>query len=118
MVTKPRSVKKEADTGVATLNEAKKTCQTIDNKACGTTRVYVKFDAGFGNHLYIRGEGANLSWNKGIQLKNIKADEWVWETSQPFHQCKFKVLINDKIYETGNDRLVNNGSTMSYTPQF
>jgi hypothetical protein len=58
------------------------------------TRVVVKYDVGFNNAIYIRGNGANLSWDKGILLKNVKPDEWVWETDLAFTKCEFKVMIN------------------------
>jgi hypothetical protein len=83
-----------------------------------TTTVTIKYDVGFGNWLSIRGEGAHLQWNKGVNLKNIRSDEWVWETEQPFEACEFKILINDKIYETGHNHFITSGSTVTYTPSF
>jgi hypothetical protein len=82
------------------------------------TRVIVKCDVGFGNTLFIRGKGANLNWNKGISLKNIKADEWIWECNQPFSECEFKVLINDVQYEMGENHRVKQGSSVQLTPRF
>lgn len=82
------------------------------------TRVTVKYDVGFGNTLTLRGQGANLSWDKGIPMKNIKADEWVWETDTPFATAEFKVLINDKTYETGRNHLLHSGTMVQYTPRF
>lgn len=82
------------------------------------TRITVKYDAGYSNHLYIRGQGANLSWDKGQPLTNVKADEWIWETDAHFNQCEFKILINDKTYETGDNHLLNAGASLLYKPQF
>lgn len=82
------------------------------------TRVTIKYDVGFKNQIYIRGKGANLSWEKGQPLKNVKADEWVWETDVPFSNCEFKVLINDRNYETGNNHFIAQGSSILYTPYF
>jgi len=82
------------------------------------TRIYIKFDCGFNNHLYIRGQGANLRWDKGQLLKNVKADEWVWETDAKFPSCEFKILINDSIYETGPNHRINCCGSLSYTPHF
>lgn len=83
-----------------------------------TTRVTIKYDVGFPNSIYIRGKGANLNWNKGIPLKNVKHDEWIWETDVPFTSCEFKVLINDKHYENGENHHLNCGATIQYTPKF
>lgn len=82
------------------------------------TRITIKYDTGFSNQIYVRGKGANLSWEKGQPLKNTKSDEWVWETDAQFTQCEFKVLINDRVYENGDNHLLNAGATLLYTPHF
>jgi|LakMenE01Jun11ns_1017448.scaffolds.fasta_scaffold9468971_2 hypothetical protein len=87
-------------------------------RGASTTRIIVKYDAGFGNALYIRGKGANLNWNRGIMLRNVKPDEWHWETDLPFNECEFKVLINDQCYEIGDNHPLTAGSSIQYTPKF
>lgn len=82
------------------------------------TKITVKFDAGFPNNLFIRGRGADLNWDKGIPLKNVRADEWVWETDRPFTACEFKILINDERYEAGENHVVQCGAQVIYTPRF
>jgi hypothetical protein len=82
------------------------------------TRITIKYDVGFNNHFTIRGKGANLNWEKGQSLKNIKADEWIWETDAHFSQCEFKILINDSQYEKGENHLINCGASVVYTPKF
>lgn len=82
------------------------------------TRIIVKYDVGFNNHLFIRGKGANLSWNKGIQLKNSGPDEWIWETDQAFSSLEFKILINDEQYENGDNHLLRQGQIADFTPNF
>ncbi len=84
----------------------------------GKTRITIKYDVGFHNSLYIRGKGANLSWDRGIPLKNIGRDEWVWETDAPFTQCEFKTLINDQHYEQGENHFLTYGTSIQYTPFF
>lgn len=49
-------------------------------KKTALSRVQVRYDVGFSKPHTIRGKGANLSWSKGIPLKNNGPDEWVWET--------------------------------------
>jgi len=82
------------------------------------TRITIKYDAGFNNNLFIRGQGAGLSWEKGKQLKNVGANEWIWETDAPFKDCEFKVLINDQLYEAGENHRASGGQSMQYTPSF
>ena len=84
----------------------------------GSTRIIIKYDVGFNNALFIRGKGANLNWEKGIPLKNVKRDEWVWETNAPFATCEFKILINDSQYELGENHQLSHGATAHHTPKF
>ena len=97
---------------------SKQAAGTSEKKGSSKTRITVKFDVGFPNQLYIRGKGGNLSWEKGIAFKNTKSDEWVWETDAAFTQCEFKVLINDRIYENGENHVLNQGASLLYSPQF
>ncbi len=89
-----------------------------EKKAPTKTRITIKYDAGYPNQLYIRGQGANLSWDKGQPLTNVKADEWIWETDAYFNQCEFKILLNDKMYETGDNHQLNPGASLLYKPHF
>ena len=82
------------------------------------TKITAKFDAGFPNNLFIRGRGGDLSWDKGILLQNIKSDEWIWETDRPFTTCEFKILMNDEVYEVGENHVVQCGEQLFYTPRF
>jgi hypothetical protein len=89
-----------------------------ERKIGPTTRITIQYDVGFSNSIFIRGKGATLSWDKGLPLKNTKANEWVWETTIPFTTCEFKVLINDKEYEIGDNHLLTCGASIHYTPKF
>lgn len=82
------------------------------------TRIVVKYDVGFNNLITIRGKGAGLSWDRGLSLKNAKADEWIWETDIPFTVGEFKVLINDDQYEQGENHTLRCGASVQYTPKF
>jgi len=83
------------------------------------TRIVVQCDVGFANSLYVRGEGIpHLNWEKGTPLKNVKADEWVWETDEPFKAGEFKVLINDQTYEVGENHPIHPGSSIRLNPKF
>lgn len=122
MFTKKESVKKEANNQDTVSSQSlvktpnQQLVKTAESRK--TTRLIIKYDAGFPNQLFIRGKGGNLSWDKGLPLKNIKSDEWLWETDVNFAQCEFKVLINDRIYENGENHLLKGGSAISYVPKF
>ena len=82
------------------------------------TRVFVKFDAGWGNQLYIRGNGGGLSWDKGVLMQCVNDDEWLWEKKISDPQVSFKILLNDSLWSCGEDLVVPVGETAWLTPSF
>ena len=92
----------------------------IESKSSPTkTVVRVTFDCGFPNTIHIRGEGcASLSWNKGIPMKNVSTNEWIWECPRPFTKLTFKILINDEVYETGENHTISHGDELTIHPTF
>jgi hypothetical protein len=82
------------------------------------TRIVVRYNVGYDNHLFIRGNGPGLNWEHGVMLKNIGPDEWVWETTAHFKDCEFKVLINDQQFENGENHHIDDGGAVQYTPNF
>ena len=90
--------------------------KAIDSTA---TVVVAKYDVGFGNKLFIRGEGAGLSWETGVEMKNVENDVWVWtnnDLKKGAVACKF--LINDDIWSTGENLFVPAGETSTVFPNF
>ncbi|HRW65934.1 MAG TPA: hypothetical protein P5032_09340, partial [Candidatus Competibacter sp.] len=88
----------------------------IDSTA---TVVVAKYDVGFGNKLFIRGEGAGLSWETGVEMKNVENDVWVWtnnDLKKGAVACKF--LINDDVWSTGENLFVPAGETSTVFPNF
>lgn len=83
------------------------------------TCITVQYDVGFSNSLFIRGEGLpGLSWDKGVELKNSQSNEWVWETHENFCDGEFKILINDQIFELGENHKISAGSCTRLNPKF
>lgn len=96
-------------------------CSQIHSGATthGGASITVHLDAGFGNSLYLRGEGGGLSWERGILMRNIDAKTWKWESPQGASLPKaFKVLLNDRQYENGNNHMLNAQGRAEYTPHF
>lgn len=82
------------------------------------TSIVAYVDVGFGNTLYIRGNGAGLSWEKGVPLKNVSATEWTFNTTRASGTVEFKFLINDQIWAEGDDLQIKAGSKSISSPQF
>lgn len=115
---KPASTK-ATKTTKAPASPAKATAtakKSIDSTA---TVVVAKYDVGFGNKLFIRGEGAGLSWETGVEMKNVENDVWVWtnnDLKKGAVACKF--LINDDVWSTGENLFVPAGETSTVFPNF
>ncbi len=101
---------------------AKKVTSKPAKKAAGkknkTTKIVVKYDCGFANHLTLRGEGAGLSWHHGTPLKNTSTDEWTFEVMAPDEVFEFKILINDQVFEMGENHKVHSGEKLHLLPKF
>lgn len=82
------------------------------------TRVIAKYDAGWGNQLFIRGLGGGLDWNAGVPMQCVGEDEWLWEQAVPKGNVTFKVLINDSVWSDGEDSVVAAGDTIICHPKF
>lgn len=94
---------------------AKKAAAKKAAPSTGATTVVAKCDLGFGNELYIRGEGGSLSWEKGAPLKNTGADEWVYTGKGAL---EFKLLANDLSWSAGENYHAAAGSRVVVVPEF
>lgn len=92
--------------------------KTAPAKKVEKTSIIARVDVGFGNSLYIRGEGAGLSWDKGVQLDNASPYEWAFATTKATGDVTFKFLINDEIWAEGDDLSVAKGGTSISSPVF
>ncbi|MFA5265904.1 MAG: hypothetical protein WC378_18950 [Opitutaceae bacterium] len=82
------------------------------------TIVVAQLDIGFGNQLFIRGEGAGLNWEKGLLMDNVSADRWQIVLKGATAPLVFKFLINDVTWSIGDDYVVSPGSTLALAPLF
>ncbi len=82
------------------------------------TTIIARVDVGFGNSLYLRGEGNGLSWNKGTPLENVGPYEWTFSTTQAKGDLSFKFLINDEKWAEGDNLTVAKGDTSISSPVF
>jgi hypothetical protein len=82
-----------------------------------TVTIEVNIDVGFGNRLYLRGEGQGLSWNHGIPLTCVDSSTWKW-SGEATDALKFKLLLNDTIWSKGDDLVVSPGQKLQISPAF
>jgi hypothetical protein len=82
-----------------------------------TVTIEAKVDVGFGNNLYLRGEGHGLSWNQGIPLKCVDQSTWKW-SGEASEQLKFKLLLNDAVWAKGDNLVASPGQRIQVSPAF
>lgn len=83
-----------------------------------TTTIIAVLDVGFGNTLYIRGQGPGLNWDKGIAMTCVAPNEWQIALPESARGYVFKVLVNDTTWSLGSDFFVESGGTITITPEF
>ena len=102
----------------------KKATKTVAKKArakkkiATKTTIAARVDVGFGNNLYIRGDGAGLSWDVGILMRNLSPYEWAWETKTADKPIEYKLLINDEIWANGENQFAQSDETSITAPTF
>lgn len=114
-VAEVASVATPAPKAVARKPVAKKAAA---RKEPAKTTVIAKYDAGFGNHLTIRGNCSGLTWDSGVVMENIGTDEWSWTSTVVTSELEFKVLLNDEVWSTGANGIVFPGATVVFQPGF
>jgi hypothetical protein len=82
------------------------------------TTITARIDTGFGNALYVRGDGPGLSWDNGVPMTCISSDEWQLTLPESSRAINFKVLINDTTWSNGTDFTVAAGDRVTITPAF
>jgi hypothetical protein len=65
--------------------------------ADGATRLLVTAYIGIGNRLFIRGEGPDLSRDKGVPLQFVSIGKWRWETAEATGPVRARLYKNDEI---------------------
>ena len=114
--------KKSADIGAAGQGQTAE--QTLAPKPSSTTSetrkpvtIEARIDVGFGNRLFMRGEGQGLSWTQGIPLSCVDNSVWKW-SGQTAEKLKFKLLLNDSVWSKGEDLEVRPGERLEVEPAF
>ena len=83
-----------------------------------TTTLTARIDVGFGNTLFVRGEGPGLSWDKGIVMECVGDDRWTITLGESARPLVFKFLVNDEVWSIGEDYSALPGSSVLLAPTF
>jgi hypothetical protein len=82
------------------------------------TQICARIDVGFGNALFIRGQGGGLNWDRGVILECIAPSLWRWSAPAGSATIVFKLLLNDVLWAAGDDLRVAGGNHLEVTPYF
>ncbi len=114
---KPVKTNKSTKAPTPQNNEVKET-QRIVTSTPKTTIVEAKIDVGFGNNLFLRGQGAaGLSWDRGTPLNCVDGKTWQW-SGKADDKLKFKLLLNDTVWAKGEDLVAAPGQKVEVKPAF
>jgi len=84
----------------------------------GGTEIHANVDVGFGNTMYIRGEGPGINWERGVAMTCVKDDLWAYTVAATARPIVFKFLINDETWCTGDDFVATPGKKIVLAPSF
>jgi hypothetical protein len=82
------------------------------------TVITAQIDVGYGNTLFIRGDGPGLTWEKGVPLGCTAVDLWTISLLVTNRPVVFKFLLNDETWSKGDDYIVKPGGSTTLTPEF
>jgi hypothetical protein len=82
------------------------------------TEIRAKMDVGWGNALFLRGQGDGLSWEKGTPLDCVDGSTWIWATQRAGDKIVCKLLLNDQVWAAGTDLIVEPGKRVEVVPVF
>ena len=80
--------------------------------------IVARVNVGWGNSVYLRGEGGALRWDVGVPLICLMDDQWVWSYLEESAPRAFKFLRNDSDWAVGENHLVIVQKMVILTPQF
>ncbi|MEI6674736.1 MAG: histone H1-like repetitive region-containing protein [Verrucomicrobiota bacterium] len=110
-----KTVAKKTVAKKAPVSAGKKPAITAEPIA---TVISAKTDIGLGNHLYLRGAGPGLSWDRGLAMKCGDAGLWTLRINDATLPIPFKVLINDVSWSEGDDFVAAPGTSVTVVPTF
>lgn len=120
----PAPAKKPAKLPVATKKIAPKPAakpvapvKPVATKPVVTT-ITAQIDIGFGNALYVRGDGPGLSWDKGVLMDCVTDSQWQITLGESARPVVFKFLVNDLSWSAGEDYTVKSGASVTLVPTF
>ncbi len=84
-----------------------------------TKTIIARINVGWGNSVYLRGEGGGLSWDAGVPMFCAGDDRWVWCCRTDQAPKQFKFLRNDENWALGDNEIMSGADiTLCLQPDF
>ncbi len=91
---------------------------TVSKKSAITT-VEVDKMMGIGNKPFLRGSGAGLSWEKGVEMEFEEIGKWTWSSTAPIDEAmEVHVYRNDKDPDRKGKHRLEPGQSLEIVPEF
>jgi len=116
-ISPPSAPKIAASAATSTLPAPKSTSVAKKSTTEALTTIDVKIDVGFGNAVFLRGQGSGLTWEHGVPLACVDGCTWRW-SQKVADPVTFKVLLNDQVWCAGSDFVVAPGQKVEVSPCF
>ncbi len=118
--TAKKAVKKTAAKKAVVKKTVKKAAKKVAKKAAASkkTTIVANTDVGFGNTLYLRGDGPSLSWDSGVPMDCQNDNSWSITIEGVSKAFEFKLLINDDYWSAGYNFTAKPGKRTSVEPEF
>ena len=118
IVPKPVGAKPVKKAAAPRKKPAAKPLAPASRPLAGSTTIIAQIDIGFGNVLFVRGEGPGLSWDQGRAMDCVSDDQWSLTLPAGSSPVVFKFLVNDLTWSTGSDYVIDPGTKIVLTPGF
>ena len=102
---------------VVTKSKAAPKVKAVATRPVATT-ISAQIDIGFGNQLFIRGDGPGLSWDRGLLMECVADNQWQVVLAESARPILFKFLVNDLSWSAGEDYTAAPGAGVVIEPTF
>jgi hypothetical protein len=80
--------------------------------------IEARAELGPGHSLFVRGQGAGLSWRQGTPLVQADPSTWIWANGRLEETVIFQLLLDDQIWAKGENLVLEAGRQIEITPDF
>ena len=116
-IAKPKKAKKSAASKRSAALDAEETVSAAEKSSI--TTVAVKKLMGIGNKPFLRGSGAGLSWDKGVEMEFQEIGKWTWSAPVDLSEAiEIQIYRNDGEADRKGKYSLRLGQRLEIMPEF